>query len=323
MVLVVAQELLIDDVKKFVYWLPKLEPHEAYVAYLLIRGKEYRRRTGRRLKDRVVAYEVVYGFDDERWDGVELWRSKLVWKMLRLEAIRWNAPIMNIVRRPGTTEIEDVERVDPEIVAPYIQINPGNIVKALAHVSREGLNSLATLALNGLGKDVLRANYAKPLKHFLGGLAKYTRTVFHVVDADDEKLARSVIDECRATLGYTPARIRTVHGYHVLINLDDLKKRGLVSRYAGKPSKELRSTISRIDKLIGRGDIDMDKALRIANEWLSRRGEPLYYRLLLLSAAARDPETGGRLVEVKTQGLEPVPGTYQRGHYIRFYPEEW
>jgi hypothetical protein len=315
--------LIIEDVlEEFISWLPALRPHEAYLALLMIRARELKKRLGRRIRERALMFEAVYGYASEKDPsrGWELWRTLLMNRVMLLDAVKESGLLLNIVRKPGTNEVEAIEPLPREAAYVFVQINPSNALKASGTVARGIVENLAGLAsLEERTHEHIRQLLPHPRRLYLGALARHHYTRFHVVDVDSPGLLMRLGDLFSEFFGFKPALITTSRGGHLLVNLELLKEKGLLGKYVGSPpGKWLGQEMVWLRKLAA---TDMRAAVEQALE-LPRRGVPFYHFLNILSELTMG-EDGSRVVEVKKQGLEPVPGQEYKGVVVLFSPEEF
>ena len=267
------------ELRRFTEWLREPEPTEGYLLQLMIRSKGLKERYGFKGSDHALKFEWVPGYKP-------LWREELVLKVKRLAVLaeRSDELFVYVRHRPGTTEVEEVVRVPPPLVALFIHVNPSRWIKAAEATAKEIVESLTA----ALGTEEYWRVVRRPDRRFHANLARYQRRLFYQVDLDDRSLQGEVEAIILEALGFLPARILTPRGIHYLIPVGDFT-----------PEQAMRWYGNRKKGIVGA----QERLARLGEEHTGEKGEPL--------------------LEVKKHPLEPVPGTLYKGEYVvRFKPEE-
>ena len=301
----------LDEVIKFIKWLKPISEHEAYLLQLMIRSSAMKKELGFKGSDHVLMFKTAHGYLTQRdpRHGWELWRTRLLYNIRRMAKLMEDGLWEYVRHIPGTRVVEDIYDVPKQILALYIQINPSNVVKAATATVREVVEALGTMATSS---EPFWKLFRRPDTRYYANLARYARRVFHTVDVDTKELVKELEGVFKDTLGLVPDMIVTAKGAHFLVDLEYLEKSKLMMKWAGPRPKELTKLLTEWKQT--RSKEAKQKVIEYA---MSATDAPLYHRLLALQEVLKDKK-GASLVEVKKQGLEPVPGVAYKGVVPRF-----
>ena len=196
------------ELRRFVEWLPGLEPVEGYLLQLMIRSKGLKERFGFKGSDHVLKFEWVPGYKP-------LWRLEVEIKATRLAILAEHSEDVFYYARhkPGTTEVEEVISIPKELTAVFIHVNPSRWIKASESTAKEFIESIvAAMGAERPWQVVRRLD-----RRFYANLARYQRTRFYQVDLDDHSLQPEVEEIILDAVGFMPARIYTPRGIHYLV----------------------------------------------------------------------------------------------------------
>lgn len=319
--------LVVDkkELVNFLEWLKSLREDEAYEVILLIRSTGLRDKYGFKGTDHKLDSKVIHGYLNEIIKNppvfnkpVEHWRLRLYEDILKLGAEAVNVPWYYMKYVPGTRIVDSVYTVPPELIGVFISINPSNAMKASLSTVKEVIDASYTIASTGRIKEAFR----RPDMRYHANIMRHTKTRFHTIDVDDEKLGRRFIDLFTDIFGFKPAIIRTVRGYHILVDIELLSYKGILSTYFGKvvDYKRIEPLLSKYDLFKGKEKEEVQSKL---DNYVWNSTDPLFHRVTVASKIYRN-ERGGSIVEIKKKPLEPVPGTRYKGLVtVRFTPEEF
>ena len=317
----------LEELRKFVEWIPRISPAEAYLLYLMIRTRSTKEELGLRISDCVLERKAVYGYHHhfDPVHGWEYWRTRLYYHVLRFGVLASHGPWEYARRRPGTAEIESVVRIPPQVMAIYVQLNPSKVMQAVADAVRDAVSGLASLAStsepNG---ELMRSMFRRPDLSYYSSLARRRTTIFHTVDADSKEVVSILENEFLEAIGRVPGRVVTRRGKHFLVDIRYLTANNLIRKWAGPPPPRVVNALKEYESkhavcqerpnlCAGVREV-LENALRDSNV-------PLMWKVRVLGTLYRD-ERGVPLAELKKQALEPVPGTLYKGVVVRFqFPE--
>ena len=330
--MVIRVSLIIDknELWKFISWLPPLEGDQAYEVVLMIRSTGLRDKYGFKGSDHKLMSKVVHGYLSSKirglagvpMDEIELWRYRLYEDIERMGILGKQGRWSYIKYKSGSNkEIETVYDVPHELLGLLISINPSSIMKASLSTIRDIEEAVWSMA-SGEGKQRIRDFFRRPDERYHANIMKHMMTRIHTIDIDDMELSKKVLGVVRRSLGFTPPVIRTRRGIHILVNMDDLKRRKLIEFWIGGQDKRIPKLVNKY-KYHVKGNDKKETLEKIREEleayvWNSE--DPLFHRLVVASVLYKN-NRGGSLVEVKKKPLEPIPGTLYKGIVVKFYRE--
>ena len=320
--------LIVDEreLDGFISWLPDLEPHQAYLAQLMIRSRGLKEKYGFKGSDHVLMFRAVHGYlRAVTPDGRVYWRVRLKHDIMRLGLLGAQGGWEYANYEPGgRVKIRHLVRVPWQIIAVYININPADTIRALQLTTKELVDSLAGMA-HSRGLEMYTEFFRRPDQRYYANLARSTKTRFHVVDADTKELFELVLELFQETFGFMPERILTHRGGHVLIDIAYIRENGLEKRYTGRMGGEITTLVNWYSSNKHNKQVDprrLEEAREKLLGYVNDNSQPFFHRMKVLSILYTD-EKGAPLVELKKQALEPVPGSIYKGKVIiRFLQRE-
>lgn len=218
-----------EETIKFIEFLPDISWSQAYVVLLLIRAKGLKEKYGFKGSDHSLSIHIVPGYYDDP-------KFKLYLVLRRLSVTAFFSKEYYIYERHGKEGIEYYPIPQP-LVALMVSPNPSDWIRASMDTVTEFINSLREGMLNPerAGEIVRRIDVR------LGANAmRRTKHVFHMIDIDDKSLIPEIETKVQEIIGYTPARIITKRGEHILVKVSDLTK------------EQARKWFNKIPKLINK-----------------------------------------------------------------------
>jgi len=319
-----VKSLVIDEreLERFVAWLPPIGVDEAYLLQLMVRSRGLKERYGFKGTDHVLLQKAVHGYHYQRdpQRGWEYWRTRLLYEIQRIGTLAGSAPWEYVRYREGTKEIEEIVLVPPPLMAIYIHLNPSRVLDAALDAIKDVVTSITTIAKSASADRavLMREVYKRPDLRYYSGLARRQRTVFHSVDVDAMEIVTFLENEFVEVFGFVPPRITTHRGKHFLINLEELRSSGLLRRYVGPVPPRVKKAMERVKSMRSVCLSSPERCaedLRVIEGFVRDRSKPMFHRLTAMSYVYVD-ERGVPLVEVKSQALEPAPGTLYKGEVV-------
>ena len=316
--LIKDEKMLLD----FISWLPPIREDEAYLIVMMIRSTGLRDIYGFKGSDHKLASKLIHGYLSEvvtkvpflPLRNVEHWRLRLYEEITRFAVSAVQSRWYYVKYKAGTREVDEVFLVPPQLIAIYISINPTRILRASLSTVKDVEEAVWTIAE---GRATVKSVFARPDERYHANAMKHTRTRFHVIDVDDKELAERVLEVVTEALGFTPPRIVTRRGMHILLNLEELEEHGIIDKWVGRADKRMINLSKKYENLVRHGK-DAKELRAMLEEYVWYSDDPLFHRFQVASKLYVS-EKGAGLIEIKKKPLEPVPGTLYKGVVVKFY----
>lgn len=327
------ESLLVDrnELWEFLSWLPSIDEKYAYELILMIRSTGLREKYGFKGSDHKLMSKVVHGYLNAKVSGVEnvpgeveLWRLRIYEEVERLALLGKSGVWHYVKYKAGSnTIVENVYTIPWELIALLISINPSSVMRAALSTVRDIEEAVWSMA-EGRGVELIKGLFRRPDERYHANIMRHTVTRFHTIDIDDASLAGRVLELVSNEFGFKPATIKTRRGFHILVNLVELKERQLINKWVGRKSEKIARIHGEYKKTanIKPDSQRVHKLREELEEYVWSSCDPLFHRFNIASTLYKN-ERGGPLIEIKKKPIEPVPGTLYKGITVKFSPEEY
>jgi len=194
---------------RFCSFLEPLQPHEARLLLLVVRGRVMREKHGVKVGDTVVAREIIR----PPREGSEV--DVFLRKARRLCVLMGHSRELFVVRKRGPGGPVEIP-VPPDVMGVLVLPNPRHVPRAVAGLVKEIADRLYEVSVSEEPSAAL-AELGKTHVRFAAQLHKHaSRRIYFCFDVDVKD--ESIVEDVLAMLGGVPALVlETPRGYHVLV----------------------------------------------------------------------------------------------------------